>query len=131
MGVLIQPYNDNPILMVTFSGKPDLSELQRMYQESAAFCYASNFPMVWRLINVEQADITFADVIQAFKLIDCSQPGAISDTQIHSLFTAPHPMARLISDMLAQDQFGNIFVPVLPGLGEALLYVQDEIKNYR
>lgn len=131
MPVTVTPYGNDPILMVEFTGTTNAATLQEMYALSDEQLQFIDAPVAWRLIDITTADITFADVIHAFKTLDPDQPGSMHDQRFHTFFSSPHPMARLISDMLAQKQFGGVSVPVFPGLGEALLYVQDEVYRLR
>jgi hypothetical protein len=130
MPVEVQQYGNDPILLVTVQGDVSVADVRGMYQKSAALCADSEWPQFWRIIDISQSNIAFNDVMTLVKTLNPNVPGCFSDTRIRTIFAPSHPMARLTSDMLSKPQYGAIDTLVMPGLGEALIYVQDEIERF-
>lgn len=127
----IQQSEQDPILIIMADGQISLDEVRELYAESDRFYQQINFPVVWRILDITEADITFGDVITAVKQLSPDTPGSLSDPRFRSVFPTKHPMARLISNILAQPQFGSIDIPVVAGLGDALIYAHEEIQKLK
>lgn len=129
MSVEIQQYGHDPVLLVQFIDELSIDSVRQMYAESDALASQMDSPVVWRLIDISTTNATFADVMNLVKGHKTHTPGCFSDSRIRTVFCPSHPMARLLADMLAKPEYGNLDLPVFPGLGEALLFVQEELFN--
>lgn len=129
MPVEVRQYEGAPILWTTFTGRFDLDTIYQMSQQSAALAAEIDSPQLWRLVDMSGADVTFADVIEMVKHMNPETPGCFTDPHIETVFSPFHPMAKLITEMLAKPQYGGVALRVFPGYGEALFYIQDEMDR--
>jgi hypothetical protein len=132
MAVRIKQYGSEPVLMVNFEGQFQVEDVFEMFSQSETYFKGNQTSHTWRLIDLTQSNIQFADVIALVKHLPANRPGDFSDTRFMTIFCPSHPMARLLSELLAKASYGGVHTPIFPGLGEALLFVQDEIdRNLR
>ena len=122
MAVQVEQHGREPILLVMFRGDNAHDAIAQMYAMTDDFLKQTAAPHVWRLIDLSQCNITFADVMGLVRNTYPDLPGSLADPRITSMFYTPDPMARLTSDLLQKQ---GVHVPVLPGLGEALIYAQE------
>ena len=101
MPVEVRQYEGAPILWTTFSGRFDMDAIYQMSDQTVAVASEINSPVFWRLIDLSQADVTFADVIDMVKQVDPALPGSFADPNIATVFSPFHPMAKLIAEMLS------------------------------
>lgn len=127
MSVRINQYTNLPILLAEFSNDVTIQDMETMVSETLNFSDAIPGTIYRVFIFEDNIELPFERVIQIVKWV--SEVAETTETRVRNVIATPHPMARLLSDMLAQEQFGQINVPVLRGLGEALIYVQEEIDR--
>ncbi|MFZ4813487.1 MAG: hypothetical protein ACOYL5_03045 [Phototrophicaceae bacterium] len=131
MPVFADQYDKEPIILVRFEGEFSVNSFQVMCDLSAQYAERIPSPVLYRIIELANANAKFGDVLAVLKQVDQYQVGGIADPRIKTFFAGQDPMARLMSDMLAQKQFGGLYAPVMPGLGEALIYAEDELDKVR
>jgi hypothetical protein len=129
MPVNVRQYEGSPILWTTFSGHFNVDAIYQMSEQTIAVASEINSPIFWRLVDLSQADVTFADVIEMVKRVNPARPGGFADPNIDTVFSPFHPMAKLIAEMLAKPQYGGATLRIFPGYGEALFYIQDEMDR--
>ncbi len=129
MPVEVRQYEGAPILWTTFTGRFDLDTIYQMGEQSIALANEIQSPYFWRLVDLSNADVNFSDVIEMVKQVDPHMPGGFADPNIETMFSPFHPMAKLITEMLAKSQYGGAQLHVFPGYGEALFYIQDEMDR--
>ncbi len=128
MPITVQQLGDDPIVLVTMEGSIAVQDIAKMYAQTAAIAdkFARN---TYRIMDVDKAEITFDQLIKVVKNVGAGAPGSLGDPRIKAMFVGQNSMARLASDMLSQQQFGGLELPIFPGLGEALLWVNEQIAK--
>lgn len=129
MSLQLQQYDKYPILLVQFTDAVTLSQVQAMYDACETLRRNQQHAAIWRLIDLSTANLRFNDVLDIIKAQDVGQAGSFADPNMHTVFCPPHPMARLIADLISKPQYGGREIPVFAGLGEALLYVQEQLEQ--
>lgn len=127
MAFEIQSYDPMPLLVVTFADRVTLDDFQRLYATCGRAAKQRAGVAVWRILDFGDAELDFSTVMAVVKQAQAQEPGQFTDSQFVTLLVGTHNMARLLSDLLAKDTNGGATLTVMPGLGEALLYAQDEI----
>ncbi len=125
----VRLYGKDPILLVDFNGAFNLQTVQAMFQQCDTLVNDLTPPAAWRLVDLSQAATDFSDVMTIIKKTHPAIPGGFADPRIQTIFCPPHPMAKLMSEMCVKEQYGGVRMQIFPGLGEALLYVQDQIHS--
>ncbi len=131
MSVKVEPYANDPILIVTFTGMVTIEDFDAIYRTSALYMTQSGAPLAWRLLDLTKAEVPFPVVMSVVRSFDPDAPGSFADPRIHTVFTEPHPMASLLRDLMLKATNGNMEMTVYPGLGEALMFAQEAIYNLR
>jgi len=129
MAINVKPLEAGPILLAEFEGPFTIDDVYQMYRQSIEMVEQMGTGKVWRLIDFSQSHIDFADVMTILKRIHPDDEGGLADPSIESIFCPSHPMAKLLMEMLAKPQYGGIRTTMLPGLGEAMFYVQDAMDH--
>ncbi|MEM6281220.1 MAG: hypothetical protein AAF787_03425 [Chloroflexota bacterium] len=130
MAIRVEQYSKEPILIVTMTETIALDDIDEMYRACADVRHSIGAPVMWRVIEMTQAQVTFADVMNVIRQLNAEQAGSFADPHMRTIFCGLHPMANLLRDMLAKPAHGGIDAPVMPGLGEALMFAQDEIYGF-
>ncbi|MEL6270380.1 MAG: hypothetical protein AAFV33_19735 [Chloroflexota bacterium] len=130
MAVQVEQYGNEPIVIVTMTKQVTFEDINDMYSACESVRVASGSPVMWRVIEMATAQVEFPDVMDVIRHLNPDQPGSFADPQMRTIFGGLNPMASLLRDMLAKKANGDIDAPVLPGLGEALMFAQDEIYGF-
>lgn len=129
MAFEIQSYDPMPLVVVTFAGQVTLADFQEVYAACARAAAEHDGAQLWRILDFGDADLDFSTVMAVVKNARPGEAGEFTDPACVTLLVGTHNMARLLSDLFAKDTNGGASLTVMPGLGEALLYAQDEIAG--
>ncbi len=127
MPVTVEQYGRDPILMVTFTDELTPQIAHEMYIQSAYLAESIDADIIWRILDISQAQVGFGDVIHIVRYMNLDQPGNFADPRFHTVFAGRHPMASLIRDMLGKEAYGGVDIMIYPGLGEALMFAQEAV----
>ncbi|MEO0561061.1 MAG: hypothetical protein AAF125_03035 [Chloroflexota bacterium] len=130
MTATVQQYGPDPILLVNFTGLFDVHAVSDMYRQCDVMAYEIDSPIIWRLIDMSMAEVDFSNVVAAVKSLDPHASGGFADERFHTYFCPSHPMAKLVIELTAKERYGAANLRMFPGLGEALLFVQDEMDRF-
>jgi len=126
MSVSVTRLPEEPILVARVTDRMNLLSIRTLFQESAALC--AGLPcMVYRVIDVLEADASINDLARVLVEAKRGARGSMLDPQIVSVLVARPNRLRFIADLLARKEFGGLDVPVFDSLDEALVYLRANI----
>ena len=123
----IRSYKPMPLVLVNFTGNVSAADIRAMYKACDEARRAYGASCLWRILNLTESELDFPTVMQIVKEAEPDKPGQFADAHIQTLLLSTHKMSRLLSDLFARESNGGASLTIMPGLGEALLYAQDEI----
>lgn len=125
MPVKIEYVPDKPILIATYIDSIDLEAVEELYQRSAEFYQQWNRP-IYRIVDVRQANTTFAELIAIVKTSSQGKPGSTTDPNVHVIFVGYNSWIQLFRDALQLEQFGQKELPLFLEIEDALAYAEAQ-----
>lgn len=128
MPVTVEQYQDEPIIMASFSGLLDFDTVREMFAISADLIDAIG-PPVYRITDWRGISSTFSDMMQIFREAGQGFPGSSTDPRLHPVMVGRTEWSRLTRDAMLQEQFGGIDIPIFETVEEALEYVYISMSS--
>jgi hypothetical protein len=128
MPISVERLPDQPIIISTYSGRVTVGDMHYAFARSAALI-SPDETRVYRIVHIDNIDVTFADVLHFAQTASADLPGAFMDPRFSVLMVGHDQWTKLFLQFMGQKQFGGMTLPCFVTLAQALAYVQTEMAR--
>jgi hypothetical protein len=128
MPLTVERLPGEPIVVARFTGKVTAELVHEMFAESARFADEIG-DRVHRISDVSDIETTFSDLILILAEASHGQPGSPSDPRFQGTLVGANAWAKMYSDSLQQQQYGQLNIPVFDTFDAALAHIRSQIKD--
>jgi hypothetical protein len=128
MPYTVKQVNDEPIMIMSFSGFVTSAEVLDMSKECAVLMDKIGTPTYW-ILDVSTSTSDFQQLFNIILTQSKGQPGTATDPRGIGALVGTHPLIKLFQSAIKQRQFGGFNFPMFTSLESALAAIRLQIAQ--
>jgi hypothetical protein len=128
MPATVERRTDLPVIHVKYYDSISVEQVQSVFASYQTRIQPGD-GYVYRIIEFENVESNFAEILQIARFTATNAPNVPSDAQYEVILVGHDRWTKLYIDMMNQKQFGSRAIPCFVTLEQALDYVRASIAS--
>jgi hypothetical protein len=129
MPVQIEMHLNEPIIILTYTGKNDLEDVQKAFAQTVKYIEQQSPRKVYRISDIRQAEIDFTDILDLIRLVMQNSDGTSADPRTESMFVGDSHLLKIYTEVLRQNGYNPDGIPFFDTIEAAFEYVRGKMKG--
>ncbi|PJF29828.1 MAG: hypothetical protein CUN52_06360 [Phototrophicales bacterium] len=118
-----------PVIYTHYTGQLSANILEESMMDLPAYIQQIQRPIIFQILDVRNSDIDFNETLLFFNKISKNRPEWLDKLTFEVMFVGTNNMTKFSTQLLAQDQFGGLSIPIFKTFDDAIAYIQTRINN--
>jgi len=131
MPIEISRLPNEPIILMTFSGGFESDALTNAFRRSVELLDEIG-AMAYRISDVRGVESDprgLGELFKALREVRKDKAGSSADPRFHAVLVGGNTLASIYANVMRQNEFGNVQLPVFQTVDEALDYIHFDIDK--